>query len=61
MSNAAYWVCVYICTYVPSDLFLDDLSVGLGKEREEGTGEVVGVAVGIAELVCYGVQEQVAT
>ena len=44
-----------------SDLFLNRLSIGLRKEREKGTAEVVGVAVGIAELVGYRIQEQVAT
>ena len=44
-----------------SDLFLDRLSVGLGKEREKGTAKVVGVAVGIAKLIGNRIQEQVAT
>ena len=44
-----------------SDLFLDRLSIGLGKERKKGTAEVVGVAVGIAKLVGYCIQEQIAT
>ena len=44
-----------------SDLFLNSLSVGLSKEREKSTAEVVGVAVGITELVGNCIQEQVAT
>ena len=44
-----------------SDLFLNGLSIGLGKEREKGTAEVVGVAVGISKLVGNRIQEQVAT
>ena len=47
--------------WLPGDLFLDGLSIGLSKEREESTGEIVGVAVGISQLVGYGIQEQVAT
>ena len=44
-----------------SDLFLNGLSIGLGKERAKGTAKVVGVAVGIPKLVGNCIQEQVAT
>lgn len=47
--------------HVPCDLFLDCFCVGLREERQEGTGEVVGVAVGITQLVGYCIQEQVST
>ena len=43
------------------DLFLNCLCVGLGKEREKGTAEVVSMAVGIAKLVGNGIQEEIAT
>ena len=43
----------------PSDLFLDGLGVGLREEGEEGAGEIVGVAVGVAQLVGDRIQEQV--
>lgn len=45
----------------PGDLLLDGLGVGLGKQVQHGAAEVVGVAVGVAQLIGYGVQEQVAT
>lgn len=45
----------------PGDLLLDGLGVGLGKQVQHGAAEVVGVAVGVAQLVGYCVQEQVAT
>lgn len=45
----------------PGDLLLDGLGVGLGKQVQHGAAEVVGVAVGVAQLVGYRVQEQVAT
>ena len=35
----------------PGDLLLDGLGVGLGEEVEEAAGEVVGVGVGVAQLV----------
>lgn len=44
----------------PGDLLLDGLGVGLGEQVQHGAAEVVGVAVGVAQLVGYGVQEQVA-
>ena len=46
---------------IPSNLFLDGLGIGLGKEGEQSTGEIVGVAVWVPQLVGYGIQEQVAT
>lgn len=47
--------------HVPCDLFLDCFCIRLREERQEGTGEVVGVAVGITQLVGYCIQEQVST
>ena len=46
---------------LPCDLLLDGLRVGLGKQVEQSTAEVVGVAIGVAQLVHYGIQEQIAT
>ena len=43
------------------DLFLNSLSVGLSKKREKSTAKVVGVAIGIAELVSNGIQKEIAT
>ena len=43
------------------DLLLNGLSIGLRKQREESTAEVVGVAIGIAKLVGNGIQEEVTT
>lgn len=45
---------------LPGDLLLNGLGVGLGKQVEHGAAEVMGVAVGVAQLVGYGVEEQVA-
>ena len=44
-----------------SDLLLNGLSIGLGKEREKGTAKVVGMDVGIPKLIGNRIQEQVAT
>lgn len=44
----------------PSDLLLDSLSVGLCKQVQHGATEVVGVTVGIAQLVGNCIQEKVA-
>ena len=44
-----------------SDLLLNGFSIGLGKQRQQGTAEVVGVAIGIAKLVGNGIQEEIAT
>ena len=43
----------------PGDLLLDGLSVGLSKQVEEAAGEVVGVGVGVPQLVGDAVQEQI--
>lgn len=43
----------------PGDLLLDGLGVGLCEEVQHGAAEVVGVTVGIAQLVGDRVQEQV--
>ena len=45
----------------PSDLLLDGFSVGFGKERQQCTAEIVGVAVWIAQLIGDGIEEQVTT
>lgn len=44
-----------------SDLLLDGLCICFSKQRQQSTTEVVCVAVGIAELVGNGIEEQVAT
>lgn len=44
-----------------SDLLLNCLRVGLGKQMQHRTAEVVRVAVGIAQLVRNRIQEQIAT
>ena len=46
--------------YLPCDLFLNGFGICLREEGEEGAAEVVSVAVGVAQLVCYGVQEEIA-
>lgn len=43
----------------PGDLLLDGLGVGLSEQVEHGAAEVVGVAVGVAQLIGDSVQEQV--
>ena len=43
----------------PGDLFLDSLCVGLSKQVEEAAGEVVGVGVGVPQLVGDAIEEQV--
>lgn len=45
----------------PCNLLLDGFSVGFSKEMEKCATEVVGVAVGVSQLVGNGVQEQIAT
>ena len=45
----------------PGDLLLNGLGVGLGEEVEEAAGVVVGVRVGVAQLVRDTVEEEVAT
>lgn len=42
-------------------LLLDCLRVGLGKQVQQSAAEVVCVAVGIAQLIRYGIQEQIST
>ena len=44
-----------------SDLLLNCFCVGLGKEREKGTAEVVSMAVGVAKLISNGIQEEITT
>ena len=46
-------------SYLPRDLFLNGLSIGFCKQVEKTTGEVVGVRVGISQLVCNAVEEEV--
>ena len=43
----------------PCDLLLDGRRVGLGEQVENQVQEVVGVAVGVAQLVGDSVQEQI--
>ena len=43
------------------NLLLNGFSIGLSKQRQQGTAEVVGVAIGIAKLVGNGIQEEIAT
>lgn len=47
--------------YVPGDLLLDGLGVGLSEQVEQRAAEVVRVRVRVAQLVRDGVQEQVPT
>lgn len=44
----------------PRDLFLNDFLVRFGKEVEQNTAKVVGMAIGVAQLVCNGAEEVVA-
>ena len=46
-------------SYLPRDLFLNGLRIGFCKQVEKTTGEVVGVRVGISQLVCDAVEEEV--
>ncbi len=49
---------------IPRNLLLDDLLgclVGFSEEVEQYTREIVGVVVGIAQLVGDGIEEQIAT
>ena len=41
------------------DLLLDGLLVSFGEQEEEGAGEVLGVGVGVPQLVGDAVQEQI--
>lgn len=43
----------------PRDLLLDQLAASLGKEEEQGAGEVVGVDVGVPQVVGQRVDEEV--
>ena len=45
----------------PGHLLLYGFNLGLREEGEEGTREVVGVGVGVPQLVGNGVEEEVAT
>jgi len=40
----------------PGDLLHDDVTLSMEKEEEEDAGEVVGVVVGVAELIDDGVE-----
>ena len=44
---------------LPGDKLLDCLVIGLPKQIQQGTAEVVSVAVGVAQLVGNGSQEQI--
>lgn len=43
----------------PGDLLLDGLSIGLSEQVQHGAAEIMGVAVGVAQLIGDGVQKQV--
>ena len=45
--------------FLPCDLFLNGLRIGFRKQVEKTTGEIVGVGVGISQLVCDAVEEEV--
>ena len=47
------------CPFLPRDLFLNGLRIGFRKQVEKTTGEVVGVGVGISQLVCDAVEGKV--
>jgi len=42
------------------DLLLDDFCISLGKQREQGTTEIMCMTVRISQLICYGIKEKVA-
>ncbi len=42
-------------------LLLNSFSVSFSKQRQQGTTKIVGVAVGVAQLVGNSVEEQVTT
>lgn len=42
-----------------SNLLLNGLCVGLREEVKECAAEVMGVTVGVAQLICNGIEEQV--
>ena len=46
-------------SYLPRDLFLNGLRIGFCKQVEKTTGEVVGVRVGISQLVGDAVEGEV--
>jgi hypothetical protein len=50
---------VFFLVQIPGDLLLNLFRVGLEEEVEQGAAEVVGVGVGVAQLVGDGVEEQV--
>ena len=43
----------------PGDLLLDGLSVGLAEQVEQEAGEVVGVRVGVSQLIGDTVEEEI--
>lgn len=45
----------------PGYLLLDSLIISLSEEIEESTTEIVGVAIGISQLVSNSSQKQIAT
>ena len=46
--------------YLPSNLFLNRLRIGLCKKAKQNAAEIVRVAIGIAQLISNGVNEQIA-
>ena len=47
--------------YLPGDLLLDGLGVGLCEQVQQCAAEVVRVTVGVAQLVGNGIEEQIST
>lgn len=45
---------------IPSDLFLNRLGIRFCKETEKNAAEVVGVAIGVTQLIGNGIDEQIA-
>lgn len=43
----------------PGDLLLDRFSIGFSKKIKHGAAEIVSVAVGVAQLIGDGIQEQI--
>lgn len=48
-------------SFSPGDLLLDSFSVGLCKQVKHGAAEVVGMTVGVSQLIGNCIQEEVPT
>lgn len=46
---------------IPCYLFLDGLCISFSKQIQQCTAEIMGVTVGVSQLISYGSQEQVTT